>query len=120
MCNQYDIKTKKGDTFSRRDFEITEYDDSVEPIVETPVVLTGASMIMQVRADSGSAILHTFSTSNGKIVIDDAPAGKFHINAEILSFPAGVYKHDLQITFADTTVRTYFAGIFELTEDITE
>ncbi len=121
MCNTpYDIKTKRGDTFTRRDFEITEYDDAIDPIVETPVDLTGATMIMQIRENSGSAVLHTFSTANGKIVIDDAPAGKFHINAEVLSFAAGVYQHDLQITFLDGTIKTYFSGIFELTNDITD
>ena len=119
-CYEYDIKSKKGDTFNRRDFEITEYDDAIDPIVETPVDLTGATMIMQIRADSGEAILHTFSTANGKIVIDDAPAGKFHIEAEVLNFTAGVYKHDLQITFADGRVKTYYSGIFELTSDISE
>jgi len=118
MCNQYDIEINRGDTFNERELELVEYDDETIPHIETPVDLTGASILMQVRQSPGSTVLHEFSTANGKIEITNAIGGQFRIKEEIINIAAGLYQHDIQITFGDLTVRTYFKGIFKVNDDI--
>jgi hypothetical protein len=101
MATTYDINTYHGDTWNGAQFTIT--------LNSSPLNLTGASIVMQLKKDPALPVLETLSTANGKITITNAVAGVFSIPAYIFTVPAGNYWYDIQITIG-TVVKTYIKG----------
>lgn len=92
------IEFVRGDT---KIFEVTLQDK----ILQTPVDITGATVTSQIRdgADGATAL----ATATGSLV--DATNGVFRVTysaASTAALSVGNFKFDIQIEFADGTIRT--------------
>jgi hypothetical protein len=108
----YNFTHIKGDTFEEVPFAI----------VKNNVVLslTGAVIRMQLRAECGGLIdFNLTSVASAGITITNAAGGLFKINKQIINIASGMYEYDLQITFADGSVKTWLSGNFLIECDIT-
>lgn len=103
----------KGDTFNQVAFELK--------IDSVAVNLTGAVIKMQLRknANDVSPALSLTSASSAGITITNATSGLFKINEQIIDIPVDTYQYDIQITFSSGVVKTYIAGSFNITPEIT-
>jgi hypothetical protein len=102
----------KGDTFEQVPFEVK--------INNVAVNLTGAIVKMQLRKECGGVIgLTLTSVASAGITITDAVNGKFKINKQIIDIPSYNYYYDIEIKFADGTVKTWIDGMFNIICDIT-
>ena len=103
----------KGDTFNQVAFELK--------IDSVAVNLTGAVIKMQLRKNASdvSPALALTSVSSAGITITNASSGLFKINEQIIDIPVDTYQYDIQITFASGVVKTYIAGSFNITPEIT-
>jgi hypothetical protein len=103
----------KADTFDQVNFEL-----KVNDVVKN---LTGAVIRMQLRktADDATPALSLTSVGGAGITITSPTTGLFRINAQIIDIPVFDYEYDIEIRFADNTVKTYVQGIFSITQEIT-
>lgn len=103
----------KGDTFDAVNFEIKKDGVAID--------LTGATIKMQLRknANDVSPALSLTSVSSAGITITSATLGQFSINQQIINIEVGNYQYDIQITLASGVVKTYIAGAFNITQEIT-
>lgn len=104
----YDFKNHtKGDTFKARQFTF-------------PFIITGASILMQFRLKPTSATLNAsmyeWKTSDNSFEIISPYVAV--MKSKIIDQDAGVYDYDLQITFPNGDVFTYFKGSQKITQDI--
>jgi len=108
----YNFTHIKGDTFDQVPFAIL--------LNNVPINLTGAVIKMQLRSECGGLIaLSLTSVANAGITITNAAGGLFKINKQIIDIAAGNYSYDLEIRFADNTVKTWLSGGFLIECDIT-
>lgn len=108
----YNFTHIKGDTFEAVNFALVK--NSVV------VNLTGATIRMQLRSECGGLIaLSLTSVANAGITITNAAGGLFRINKQIINIASGNYLYDLEILFADNTVKTWLSGEFLIECDIT-
>jgi len=108
----YNFTHIKGDTFEAVNFAL----------IKNSVVLslTGAVIKMQLRSECGGLIaLSLTSVASAGITITNAAGGLFKINKQIINIASGNYLYDLEIVFADTTVKTWLSGEFLIECDIT-
>jgi hypothetical protein len=103
----------KGDTFNQVAFELK--------IDTVAVNLTGAVIKMQLRKNASDVTpaLSLTSVSSAGITITAPTLGQFKINEQIIDIPVETYQYDIQITFASGIVKTYVAGSFNITPEIT-
>lgn len=103
----------KADTFDQVNFEL-----KINSVAKN---LTGAVIRMQLRktADETSSALSLTSVSGAGITITAPTTGLFKINTQIIDIPVFDYEYDIEILFADNTVKTYVQGIFSITQEIT-
>ena len=103
----------KADTFDQVNFELK--------INDVAKNLTGAIIRMQLRktADDTTPALSLTSVASAGITITSPTTGLFRINTQIIDIPVYDYVYDIEIKFADNTVKTYVAGIFSITQEIT-
>jgi hypothetical protein len=102
---------KRNDTFNEVPFQIN--------FNSAPLDLTDAEICMQLRkVYDGEVFLTLSSVMDAGITITDALAGEFKINEQIISVKAGNYLYDIQITFADGTVKTWIEGVFTILNDV--
>jgi hypothetical protein len=103
----------KADTFDQVNFEL-----KVNNVAKD---LTGAIIRMQLRtnADNTTPALSLTSVGSAGITITSPLSGLFRINAQIIDIPVYDYEYDIEIRFADNTVKTYISGIFSITQEIT-
>ena len=103
----------KSDTFDQVNFEL-----KVNTVVKN---LTGAVIRMQLRktADDTTPALSLTSVGGAGITITSPTTGLFKINTQIIDIPVFDYEYDIEIAFADGTVKTYVSGIFSITQEIT-
>jgi hypothetical protein len=85
-----------------------------------PVSLSGANIKMQLREDIDSPVALELSTNNGGITITDPLNGVFQLPPQIIDVPFDTYNYDIQVTFPNGTVKTYLAGTWQITPDVTE
>jgi len=102
----YDFPTHiQGSTFKGVSFQIL--------VNDVPLDLTGATieMVVDTYYSPVSNVL-TLSTEleNEKIVITDAENGRFSVIPQIIDVAAALYKYDIKITTADSTVRKPISG----------
>lgn len=124
-----DVTVVRGDTFSRKLFQVTNEDD-------TPADLTGYGFSIQVRpAPRASSVIVTIpdqyfllgqSAEAIQYDIDEAnPAGttkdEVHVNApaSLMRVKAGNWHWDIQITDTGGDVSTPIYGRFLITQDVT-
>lgn len=100
----YPIEIFNGDT--RKAIRVTIL------IGETPLDLTGASILMQVRKTKESdEVLKELINDNGITIETPETNGIFTIDKQILSFPiSGEFVYDIQITLSNGEVHTYMGG----------
>jgi hypothetical protein len=113
--SDFPFSVTKGETFARA---MTWW--LVENV--TPRNLTGYTMQMQVRDKVGGTVYADLSTTNGKIVIFDAPNGKFRATltaAETGAIAAGTYRYDLKVTDAGASVSYPMRGSFIVRAPVT-
>ena len=103
----------KADTFDQVNFEL-----KINNVAKN---LTGAIIRMQLRktADDTTPALSLTSVASAGITITSPTTGLFKINTQIINIPVYDYEYDIEIAFADGTVKTYVAGIFSITQEIT-
>jgi len=102
----------KGDTFEAVNFAVVKN--------AVALSLTGAVIKMQLKKEcNGVAILAFTSVASAGITITNAAGGLFKINQQIINIPEFNYIYDIQITFADGTVKTWVEGNFVVKCDIT-
>jgi hypothetical protein len=85
-----------------------------------PVSLSGASIKMQLREDLDAPVVLELSTANGGITITNPLSGIFQIPPQIIDIPFDTYNYDIQVTFPNGVIKTYIAGTWVITPDITE
>ena len=103
---------KKGDTFRAVPFQININDVAGD--------LTDSIIRMQLRKECGGLVYLSFTSEDDEgITITDASAGEFEINQQVIDIEAGTYVYDIEIKFADDTVKTWISGEFLITSDIT-
>lgn len=101
-----------GDTVRPYQFLILENDE--------PVAITGCTIRMQVRASQSEApILDLSSAVGASIVITDGPNGAFRVGNFRNPQTCGSFTYDLEVTFPDGRVQTYFRGSYVIEGDIT-
>lgn len=89
---------------------------------QVPIDLTGADLRMAVSAASGAAALAA-SIGNGRIVVHDAPAGRFELvlpSAALTPLQPGVYRHDLVLTNAAGHMHRIWSGGLTLEQGVTQ
>lgn len=87
----------------------------------TPINLTGAIIRCQFRLNYDTPASFMLTTVNsGGITITNASQGQFHID-EIFSLPltAGIWLYDIEIEFANETVKTYIKGQINVLPEVT-
>jgi len=108
----YNFTHIKGDTFEEVNFALLKNNVVIN--------LTGATIRMQLRSECGGLIaLSLTSVASAGITITNAAGGLFKINKQIINIASGNYLYDLEIVFADTTVKTWLSGEFLIECDIT-
>lgn len=108
----YNIQTYLDDTLDMS----FQFNDNAD--VPAPIDLSTATLKMQVRKKPGDPVLFEATEADG-ITIGGVGNNIVTIS-KICDAPAGVYVWDLQATFASGIVRTYLAGSFTVTADITK
>ena len=102
----------KGDTFEAVNFAVVKNTVALN--------LTGSVIKMQLKKEcDGVAILALTSVASAGLTITNAAGGLFKINQQIINIPEFNYIYDIQITFADGTVKTWVEGNFVVKCDIT-
>jgi len=111
---QRDLKDRvKNDTFKSVIFTI---DDTGTPIDLTDVTI---QIQFRYRCKTGT-IVKDVSTAAG-ITLSDPTAGEFTLDAFTpVDWEVGTYYYDAQITFTDSTIRTYFWGNVKVLQDVTD
>jgi hypothetical protein len=108
----YNFTHIKGDTFEAVNFALLKNNVVIN--------LTGATIRMQLRTECGGLIaLSLTSVASAGITITNAAGGLFRINQQIINIASGNYLYDLEILFADGTVKTWLSGEFLIECDIT-
>lgn len=99
-----------NDTFNGIEFEVL--------LNAVAVDLTGATVKMQLKDASGKPVSE-FSTTNSKLEITDAVAGKFAFKKQIIAVSPMRYKYDIQITFLNGDRKTWIKGEWTISKDVT-
>lgn len=110
--------------FYRVDFQASNNEDLRQGFVltdtaGTPLDITGAVLRMGIETTAGRDVLEA-STANGRILITDAPAGRFDLAipaALLATLHEGAYRHDLLLNNAGT-VRRVWAGTLTLGQGV--
>lgn len=98
-----DYKTIKGDTYTGSTIQLGED-------------ITGATILMQIKKTHQSQPLITLTEIDG-ITVTSPSTGVITINPFLVDLPASKYVYDIQVTFADGSVKTFQKGIFEVVQD---
>ena len=107
-----DFTHKKGDTFEAVNFQIIVNDN--------PLNLNGCTLRMQLRKEYGGVIfLSLTSVASAGITIVTPTSGLFKINKQIINLDAFNYIYDIELDYADGSVKTYISGNFNITNDVT-
>lgn len=104
-----------GDTYNTIAMQIT---CGIDIDNQEPVDLTGAKISMWFKNSMGRKKLE-FSTETDGINITDAANGEFVFELGKIEIEPGIYNHDVEIEFADGTIKTYIKGTINILEDIT-
>lgn len=93
----------KGDTFNSRK-------------ITFPFDISNCRIDMQFRM-GGGIVIFQWSTENN--TFEKINANEVIMNSRILDFRSGNYISDLQVTFSDGTIYTYFKANLQIMQDIT-
>lgn len=97
---KYDIPTaRKGNTFDGVSFTMSRN--------LSPIDLTDAHIKMTITRNN--ALVLELTEING-LTITDATAGKFKMDALLVTLSEGHYKYEMEFTFRDGSIKTYLKG----------
>lgn len=105
----------KGDTFKSKKIQISSIKDEISSFLD----LTGCQITIQFKGSVNSPVVFDFKTSNSTILITNATEGEFELQSRIINVLASTYVYDVQITFPDSSVKTYFRGSMKVESDVT-
>lgn len=108
MCNAININVLRGDTWNGREFQFLREN--------TPINLTGCTIKCDWKL--GVKIVKTFTELQG-LPITDAANGKIKFLQFVVDLPIEEYKFDIQISFANGTIKTYVKGTINVHQDVT-
>jgi hypothetical protein len=104
----YNISAIQDDTWNGATFTMT--------LNGAALTLTGSTITMKIARKNDGVVIKTLdNAANGGIVI--TAANVFSVSPFAPDFPVGKYDYDIQIAFADLTVKTYIKGNFCLNGD---
>ena len=83
-----------------------------------PISLLGATVYIQVRKGCGGVL--ALSLTNGSGVTIGGVSNNQVTVKKLVDIAKGNYVWDMQVTFADTTVKTYLEGDFIVYDDVTK
>ena len=111
MLNNYNFPDHiKGDTFVGTQFTIQ--------VNGSPLNLTNVSIEMMLRKSETSPVALKLTKGSG-ITVNNAAAGIFSIDEQIIDIPSAKYLYDIEITLPNGEVKTYIGGTFKIIQDIT-
>lgn len=111
----YNFPTQaRGDGFKARKLVVEILNNNVT----TPLDLTGCAILVQFRLTTNSEVFLEWNTADNSILITDAVNGEFQMQEKSLSVTPSVYMYDVQVTFPNGFVRTYFKGNFKIEADV--
>lgn len=84
----------------------------------TPISLLGATVYIQVRKGCGGVLALTLTNGSG-VTIGGASNNQITVK-KLVDIAKGNYVWDMQVTFADLTVKTYLEGDFIVYDDVTK
>lgn len=110
--------------YYRVDFQASNNEDLRQGFILTdnagaPLDITGAGLRMGIETSTGLDILEA-STTNGRIAIVDAPAGRFDLAipaAIMATLREGAYRHDLLLE-STGTIRRVWTGTLTLGQGV--
>ena len=113
MASTLNFSHVNGDTFDEVAFVVT--------INGVKADFTDAIIRMQLRkkACDLKAALSLTSVANAGLTIVDAINGLFKINKQVINVDVYNYVYDIEIEFADGTIKTYIRGNFNILEEVT-
>lgn len=76
--------------------------------------LVGASIVVSVYRKS--AVIYTFKSVDGGVVVIDAAKGSFKIADTVLTF-SGELTYDIEVTLASGVIKTYLKGSWTILND---
>lgn len=82
--------------------------------------LTGCSVKADFKLEKTYIVALSMDDTNGKIIIKDGPNGQIQFGNQIISIDSGKYNYDIQLTFPDTSIKTYIHGTMTVVQDITD
>lgn len=113
MAQEYNIPDAyKGDTFEDLQFTLLENNVAID--------LTGATIKCQFRKEKKTGSLIKTLTDTSGITVTDATGGIFKIDAFTMTWNAGEYFYDIQITDSSGVIFTYLQGTLNVIQDVTE
>jgi len=98
---------KETNTFRQRTIQIIKNN--------VPLDITGGTVLMQLRKQTNSTVLHVFETS-----ITNGLNGELTLMAWNVDLPPGEYQYDLRITDFSGTILTYIKGVMRVTSAISK
>lgn len=81
--------------------------------------IVGATIICQIKAQSGSSVILEWKSGVNITVVNDATGEIVLQQVNKFNPVAGNYVYDLQIDFGDGTSQTYMKGSLKVVQDIT-
>lgn len=107
------INHYKGDTFKGAQFTF------LNETTSSPIDLTGTEIRMQFRKGrKNGAVKATLDLTDG-LTLTDASNGILTVDPFIIDFEADVHYYDIQVTYADGTIKTYVQGKIKVIQDVT-
>jgi len=103
----------KNDTFDSVKFTIQDGDS-------VAIDLTGVTIASKFRYRCKTGAVVKSITTGAGITLTTPLSGIFHIDAFTpIAFEVGTYYYDVEITFTDSTIKTYVWGTFDVLQDVT-
>jgi hypothetical protein len=106
MANFISLSARKGDTYKGAVYSIS--------LSGTPLDLTGASIKYQLKRNACEDPAFEFTD----ITISNPLSGEFIVEPVIIDITARQYLYDIEITTADSMVRSVVEGTFHIIQDI--
>lgn len=108
----YNIRVIRNDSTNNIQFQLVDPDQSGG--------LVNGSILMQIRDCTTGAVLKELSSANGGIEVVNEVDGLFSVKPYVCDLSPKKYSYDIQITYADGSVKTRFKGIYEVLKDISQ
>lgn len=111
-----DLRPAKWDiAMWRNDYWVQVYSLTLD---SNPIDLQNATVNIQIRKGCGGTLALSLTNGNG-VTITGANNNQVSIS-KLVDIEKGMYRWDMQITYASGVVKTYIEGDFEVQDDVTK